>query len=103
MKKLLNEIMKKGNYEFISDNGDWEYERIGIGELNGKVYRWDMEEGEDTDIVELKDGLSLEDVLNEGIKLGFFEKVVIEDWGVNWYLDLEKEVEMMDWLGGLDK
>ena len=103
MKNLLNEIIEKGNYVFIADNGDWEYDRIGIGELNGKVYRWDMEDEGDGDILELRDGLSVGDVLNEGVELGFFEKIEVKDWGVSWYLDLEKEVEMMDWLGSLDK
>ena len=103
MKKVLKEIMEKGDYVSIVDNGDWEYDRIGIGELNGKVYRWDMEDEGNGDIVELRDGLSVVGVLNEGIVLGFFDKVEVEDWGVSWYLVLEIEVEMMDWLGSLDK
>ncbi len=103
MKKVFKEIIKKGSYVSIADNGDWEYDRIGIGELDGKVYRFDMEDEEGSSISELKEGLSVESVLNEGIELGFFEKIEVEDWGVSWYLDLEKEEEIESWLGSLDK
>ncbi len=103
MKNLLNEIIEKGNYVFIADNGHWEYDRVGIGELGGKVYRFFLDDEMDEGVWELREGLSMEDVLNEGIELGFFEKIEVEDWGVSWYMDLEKEDEIVDWLGGLDK
>ena len=103
MKNLLNEIMEGNKYVFIADNGHWEYDRVGIGELNGRVYRFWLDDEMEEGVWELKEGLSMDGVLNEGIDLGFFEKIEVEGWGVSWYLDLEKEDGIYDWLYSLDK
>ncbi len=75
----------------LMDNGDWEYDRVGLGKVDGRVFVVDLnDDGEDEgDIVYVRDGLKVEDVLNIGVIYNVFEKI---DWGygeddnyrVNW-------------------
>lgn len=60
----------------MMDNGDWEYDRLGIGECEGKVFIVDLDNDEEEVEMEfVKEGLSIKDVLKEGVDLG-----VIVEW-----------------------
>jgi len=99
MKKLFKKIIDSKDFVSVSDNGDWEYCRFGFGEVNGKLYRVELEGSEsDDDVFELKEGSDIKTILNVGVEKGFFEE--IED---SWYYDEEKEEEMMDWIFSFDK
>ena len=100
MKKNLFKKIVNGNFSRIMDGGIWNYDRFGFGELEGKVYRVELEgEGSNEDVIELRDGLSVEGIIEEGVNRGFFE--VTEEDGIFYEEDLEDE--MMDWLNGLSK
>ena len=65
----------------LMDNGDWEYNRLGVGvDSDKKLFLVDLDDsGEEWRVVNyVKDGLSMEEVLEEGVKCGVFEKI---DWG----------------------
>ena len=60
----------------MMDNGDWEYDRLGIGECEGKVFIVDLDREEmEVEMEFVKEGLSIKDVLSEGVDLG-----VIVEW-----------------------
>ena len=60
MKKELFESVIKSKFRSIMDGGDWNYDRFGFGELDGKVYRVELEGYEDDrDVYELREGLSI--------------------------------------------
>ncbi len=99
MKKELFESVIKSKFRSIMDGGDWNYDRFGFGELDGKVYRVELEGYEDDrDVYELREGLSVEGIIKEGEEKGFWE--VIED-GIYYEMDLEDE--MMEWVESLNK
>ena len=97
MKKLFKKVVGS-NFKSIMDNGDWEYDRFGFGEVDGKCYRVELEGSEsDEDVFELKEGLSVDGIIKEGIEKGFFE---VEESGIYYEMDLEDE--MMDWIFSLE-
>lgn len=61
----------------LMDNGDWEYDRLGIGEVEGRVFMMDLENEED-EVEFVREGLSVEEVLRMGVEVGVFEEI---DWG----------------------
>ena len=64
----------------MMDNGDWEYDRIGVGMNKGKVFFVDLDDcGEDWREVEYCDKVeSVERLLKIGVECKVFEKI---DWG----------------------
>jgi hypothetical protein len=64
----------------MMDNGDWEYDRIGVGMNKGKVFFVDLDDcGEDWREVEYCDKVeSVGRLLKIGVKCKVFEKI---DWG----------------------
>lgn len=64
----------------LMDDGDWEYTRTGIGEFNNRVFIVDLDDtGEQfREMIWVKNGLSVEDVLRIGVETGVFDKI---DWG----------------------
>ena len=76
-KKLFKKVLK-GNFKSIMDYGMYNYNRFGFGEVEGKCYRVELEGYEDDrDVFELKEGLSVEEIIKEGVKKKFFD--VVED------------------------
>ena len=64
----------------MMDNGDWEYDRIGVGMNKGKVFIVDLDDsGEDWREVEYCDNVkSIEELLKIGVECKVFEKI---NWG----------------------
>ena len=64
----------------MMDNGDWEYDRIGVGMNKGKVFFVDLDDcGEDWREVEYCDKVeSVGRLLKIGVECKVFEKI---DWG----------------------
>ena len=64
----------------LMDNSDWEYDRVGLGECEGRVFMVDLDDsGEmERDMEYVKDGLSIQDVLKIGCDVGVFAEI---DWG----------------------
>ena len=64
----------------MMDNGDWEYDRIGVGMNKGKVFFVDLDDcGEDWREVEYCDKVeSVGRLLKFGVECKVFEKI---DWG----------------------
>ena len=75
----------------LMDNGDWEYDRMGLGVCEGRVFMVELDDtGELIREMEyVKDGLSVQDVLKIGCDVGVIVQI---DWGysqrdlyrVNW-------------------
>ena len=64
----------------MMDNGDWEYDRVGIGMNKGKVFFVDLDDcNENLREVEYCDNVkSVERLLKIGVECKVFEKI---DWG----------------------
>ena len=65
----------------LMDNGDWEYDRLGIGKTGRKDwFLVDLDDtGENKRVMNFcKEGLSLSKILDIGVKHNVFEKI---DWG----------------------
>lgn len=60
----------------ICDDGDWEYDRLGVGVYKGKVFLMDLnDDGEEYKcLVFVKEGLSVEDVLRIGVECNVLSK-----------------------------
>lgn len=82
----------------MMDNGDWEYDRLGLGECEGKVFVVDLDSEEmEVEMEFVKEGLSIKDVLREGVDLG-----VIVEW-VKGYDENDKyRVNWENWEEGED-
>ncbi len=75
----------------LMDDGDWEYNRMGVGENEGRVFIVDLDDSgeEEREMEYVKEGLSVEDVLKIGVECGVINEI---DWGydeddkfrVNW-------------------
>ena len=61
----------------LMDDGDWEYVRVGVGVMNGRVFVVDLDDGgeEWREMNFVKEGLSVEDVLRVGCEVG-----VLMEW-----------------------
>jgi len=66
----------------LMDNGDWEYDRLGIGKTGKDWFLVDLDDtGEDKRVINFcKEGLNLNKILEIGVKHNVFEKI---DWGYN--------------------
>ena len=64
----------------LMDDGDYEYNRVGIGEYEGKVFVIDLEDdGEGLkELRFVKEGMDINEVLNIGIECGVWKEI---DWG----------------------
>ena len=64
----------------LMDNGDWEYNRLGIGKTGKDWFLVDLDDtGEDKRVINFcKEGLNLNKILEIGVKHNVFEKI---DWG----------------------
>jgi hypothetical protein len=64
----------------LMDNGDWEYDRLGIGKTDTGWFLVDVDDtGEDKRVMNMcKEGLNLSKILKIGVKHNVFEKI---DWG----------------------
>jgi hypothetical protein len=82
----------------LMDNGDWEYDRLGIGKTDTGWFLVDVDDtGESKRIMNMcKKGLSLSKILKIGVVCKVFEKI---DWGYDeddthrWNIDCD-EVNM---------
>lgn len=67
------------------DNGEWGYDRLGIGEYDGKVFMVDLDRDEmEVEMEYVKEGLRIKDVLCEGVSLG-----VIVESGKNYKVNCD--------------
>jgi len=60
------------------DNGEWEYDRLGIGEdVDGRVFLVDTDDPSEDEVVMnfCKEGLTIKDVLKIGVALKVFVKI----------------------------
>ena len=64
----------------LMDNGDWEYDRLGIGKTGKDWFLVDLDDtGESKRVMNFcKEGLDLDKILDIGVKYNVFEKI---DWG----------------------
>lgn len=64
----------------MMDDSDWEYLRVGIGEMGGKVFVVDLDDSGEMlrEMKFVKEGLSVDDVLKIGCEVGVFVEI---DWG----------------------
>jgi len=64
----------------LMDNGDWEYDRLGIGKTDTGWFLVDVDDtGESKRVMNMcKEGLNLSKILKIGEKHNVFEKI---DWG----------------------
>jgi len=98
-KNLFSKIVESKDFVSVMDGGDWNYDRFGFGEVDGKCYRVELEGSEsDEDVFELKEGSDIKTILNVGVERGFLEEV--ED---SWYYEIDMEDEMMEWIESLNK
>lgn len=70
---VLEVLWKNDKIVMVGDNGDWEYNRLGVVDVNGKVGIFDcelLEDGE-VDVSVVKSGLSIDDVLELGVESGY--------------------------------
>jgi len=95
----------------MMDNGDWEYDRLGIGECEGKVFIVDLDREEmEVEMEFVKEGLSIKDVLKEGVDLG----VIVEcmkgydeddkyrvNWGSGWDEVVDSDMLWRSFYGGI--
>jgi hypothetical protein len=85
---------------FISDDS-WEQTLFALADYGGSCYWLDIasaadEEDDEPEPVRLKPGLTVEKIVAEGEKRGFFE---ITEFGN--YVDTEKELEVYKWIDSL--
>jgi len=75
----FNDKINNKNLEVVMmDNGDWEYDRVGIGVEDGKCVVVDIEEGcdEDDNYLGWKVNFnSVEEVIDSGLKDGWIVKI----------------------------
>ncbi len=77
-------VESEEDYEMVKvelmDDGDWEYVRVGIGEMSGKVFVVDLDDSGEMlrEMRFVKEGLSVDDVLKIGCEVGVFVEI---DWG----------------------
>jgi hypothetical protein len=84
---MKNKFIVEEDIELVKvsmmDDGDWEYVRWGVGEVDGKVFMVDLDEGgegdEEREMMYVKEGLSVEDVCKIGVEVGVF--VDSSEWG----------------------
>ena len=61
----------------LMDNGDWEYDRMGIGKTGRSYFLVDLDDsGEDKRVINFcKEGLTTCNILIEGVKCNVLEKI----------------------------
>lgn len=87
----VGEEMERERMEMVEswmDDGDWEYDRIGLVEFEGSLWLVDIENVEESEgwYGKIREGLSEEDVEKKGLECGVLINV---DWGYK-----DKEVRM---------
>jgi hypothetical protein len=90
----------------LMDNGDWEYDRMGIGMNKGRVFIIDLDDsGEDwREMLYCDKVKSVEEVIKIGIECGVIEKI---DWGYDendmyryeWEFEKKDEEKFNDMIG----
>ena len=90
----------------LMDNGDWEYDRMGIGMNKGKVFIVDLDDsGEDwREMLYCDKVKNVGEVIKIGIECGVIEKI---DWGYDendmyryeWDLEKKDEEKFNDKIG----
>jgi hypothetical protein len=81
---MKNKFIVEEDIELVKvemmDDSDWEYVRWGVGEVDGKVFMVDLDDGdEEREMMYVKEGLSVEDVCKIGVEVGVF--VDSSEWG----------------------
>jgi hypothetical protein len=81
---MKNKFVVEEDIELVKvemmDDSDWEYVRWGVGEVDGKVFMVDLDDGdEEREMMYVKEGLSVEDVCKIGVEVGVF--VDSSEWG----------------------
>ena len=96
----LDVLKREGKLVLVKDDGDWEYVRLGVVEVNGEVGVFDYEELEfgDVSVDVVKSGLSVDDVLELGVESGY----LVNDGGelrVSWENEDEGKVKFEKLIG----
>lgn len=88
----LKDIYKHLIYT-LSDNGDWEYVREGIGSYNGQVFIVDLNDSgvNERDVLFVKDGMQVHEVLAAGKVTGVYEQSPSGKFYYNWECEGDKE------------
>jgi hypothetical protein len=77
------------------DNGVWEYDRFKLVENEEGVFFIDLEcDEEDSEMVKLEKFDNLDNLIKEGIELGYFEEGS-KDY---FYYDFELDMEIFEWM-----
>jgi hypothetical protein len=84
----------------LMDNGDYEYNRFGVGSYEGETFITDLElDNDEGNIIWCKPGMSVQDVMDAGVSTGLFE-LTPEDMKYNdedvYRYDIEDEGESFD-------
>ena len=93
----FEEVLESPTFNSVMDGGDWNYDRFGFGEVNGRCYMLELEGSESQDDVsELKKGLTVKKIISQGKQKGFFD---IQ--GTDIFYEEDQEDEMNEWLNSL--
>jgi len=84
----------------LMDNGDYEYNRFGVGSYEGETFITDLElDNDEGNIIWCKPGMSVQNVMDAGVRTGLFEQTP-EDMKYNdedvYRYDIEDEGESFD-------
>lgn len=85
----------------LADNGDWEYDRVGIGMHNGKVFMVDLDDTGETwrEMVYCENVKSVQEVLDIGVKHNVYIVENEDEYCVNWDMDGEDTSEFKKEIG----
>lgn len=94
-----SDVVSDPSFEPFMDDGDWNNHRFGFAEIKGRVYyipNLEMDDEDEMEVFPLKKGISLSQLIDAGVKKGYFE---VED-GDN-YFNQDLEVEIDEWINSL--
>jgi hypothetical protein len=80
MKKSSLDIDSEEDMDLVEivmmDDGDWEYNRVGIGEYNNRIFLVDLDDSgeESREMKFVKEGMSIGEVLKIGVECGVWKE-----------------------------
>lgn len=89
----------------LSDNGDWEYTRVGFGEDHLGLYLVDLDDSGEglRDKLHVDPRFTVQDVLAEGVALNIFEKYEEGDSRGTHGVRVDTDGWVLDWDKFLDR
>lgn len=94
-----NDVINDPSFTPFMDNAGWEFDRFGFAEIKGKVYYIpDLEAGDEMEVIPLRKGISLSQLISIGRDKGYFSE---DKYGNGIYFDIELEREIDQWINSL--